>query len=187
MIVKNLIDICSDFNVAKTIAYWAKVNEKAFSDLLQRCTKLLDELRKIDDYWVCDDKNFCFAGYIDNDENIPEVILTSDASKLEDVDREKIRDISSYDWSWSVFLGLTVYNSSIEKYGADALLGKILYRIMYYDYVEDEVREIRKPLENNNINQVDLYKSLIGQIYINKHMKSHILDLVPSEEMKNYN
>lgn len=165
MIVKKLIDICSDFNVAKVIAYWAKVDEKDFSDLLQRCTKLLDELRKTDDYWVCDDENFCFVGYIDNDENIPEVILTSDASKLEDAGWKKTNDISSYDWSWNDFLGLTVYNRSIEKYGADALLGKILYRITYYDYLEDEVREIRITLENeNNINQVDLYHKLIKRI-----------------------
>lgn len=185
MIVKDLIKKCSVYNVTKTIAHWAKVNEKDFSDLLQRCTKLLDELGKIDDYWICDDKDFCFAGCISEREDIPDVILTSDASKLEDNGWEQTKDISSYDWSWGDFLGLTVYDKSIEKYGIDVLLGKVLYRLMYYDYSEDEVRKIRIPLEvKKNIKQIDLYKNLMRQIYVINYKKSKILDLIPSEEIR---
>lgn len=166
MIVKDLIDKCSIYNVAKTIAYWAKVDEKYFPDLLQRCTKLLDELKEIDDYWVCDDKNFCFIGYQVDNELMPQVILTV-LDKLEK-NNFNVDAVTSFDWFWGNFLGLTVYSKSIEKHGIDSLVGSILYHVTYYDYIEMEIAPLRKNIEKTQtfpkMSQVEFYKKLLSEV-----------------------
>ena len=168
MVVKELIDKCSIDNVTKVIAKLAQVDEKDFPDLLERCTNLIQEIRDIEDYWICDDKEFCFVGYKSDKEEFPDIALIP----LKNFNKINTNELIEFDWCGDSVLGLTVYEKSIEEFDTDELLGRILYHTTYFDLTEAEVAPMRNAIKNiedvNKLSQMEFYVGVSSYLALSR-------------------
>ena len=160
MIVRELLDRCTVNGVANVIAEMAKVPREELGNLENRCRLVIEELKATDSYIVLDDINFCFVAVeTDRYPTVPYVTLT-DLDKLiqNDYDLSKVTEFS---WFWGQLLGISVDETSVTKYGVDALVGGILYPITYFDRSEEEIKPLRdiveKELGATKTSQADFY------------------------------
>ena len=170
MIVKELLDYCSAEGVAKVIAEMARVPKEGIIDLENRCRILIDELKSTENYGILtedcgilNDRNFCFVAVKTNKyPNVPYVTLTHLNSLIENnYDIDKTTD---YSWYWGQTLGVWVDEKSVNEFGADALIGGIIYHITYYDETEEEIKPLRELLKKKfgtkQITQEEFYIAL---------------------------
>ena len=146
MIVRELLDCCTVRGVADVIAEMAKVPKENIAELEKRCQHIIDALKVTADYCILEDKNFCFVAVeTDKYQNVPYVTLT-DLDKLSQNNYD-ITKVTEFRWLWGQTLGVSVDEKSFLKYGADALLGGILYHITYFDRTEEEIKPLREIVE----------------------------------------
>ncbi len=167
MIVRELLDYCTIHGVAEVIAELAEVPKEGIADLEKRCQLIIEELKDSDNYYILEDKNFCFVAVeTDKYQNVPYVTLT-DLDKLSQNNYD-ITKVSEFSWFWGQTLGLSIDENSFLKYGADALVGGILYPITYFDRTEEEIKPLREAVEKevglNKPSQVDFYVAVNHKI-----------------------
>ena len=167
MIVRELLDHCTIHGVAEVIAELAEVPKENIADSEKRCQLIIKELKDSDNYCILEDKNFCFVAVeTDKYQNVPYVTLTDlDTLSQNNYDITKVTEFS---WSWDQTLGISVDENSFLKYGADALVGGILYHITYFDRTEEEIKPLReavkKKVDLNKTPQVEFYDAVNRQI-----------------------
>ena len=167
MIVRELLDCCTVRGVADVIAEMAKVKKEEFGDLENRCRLIIEELKDLDNYCVLEDKNFCFVAVeTDKYQTVPYVTLTDfDTLSQNNYDITKVTEFS---WFWDQTLGISIDENSFSKYGADTLLGGILYPITYFDRTEEEIKPLREIVEKeigtNKISQDEFYVAVNHKI-----------------------
>ena len=167
MIVRELLDYCTTRGVAGVIGEMAKVPEESLANLEKRCQLIIDELKTLENYCILNDKNFCFVAIkTDKYPSLPYVTLT-DLKKLIKNNYD-VTKITEYSWLWEQIPGISVDENSFSKYGADAIVGGILYHITYFDRTEEEIEPIRKivekELELNKNSQLEFYVAVNHQI-----------------------
>ena len=167
MIVRELLDYCTIHSVAEVIAKLAKVPKEGIADLEKRCQLIIEELKDSDNYCILEDKNFCFVAVETNKyPNVPYVTLT-DLDKLSQNNFD-ITKVTEFSWFWGQTLGISIDENSFLKYGADALVGGILYHITYFDRTEEEIKPLREAVEKevglNKTSQVDFYVAVNHKI-----------------------
>lgn len=167
MIVRELLDYCTIHSVAEVIAKLAKVPKEGLANLEKRCQLIIEELKDSDNYCILEDKNFCFVAVeTDKYQNVPYVTLT-DLDKLSQNNFD-ITKVTEFSWFWGQTLGISIDENSFSKYGADALIGGILYHITYFDRTEEEIKPLREAVEKeiglNKTSQVDFYAAVNHQI-----------------------
>lgn len=149
MIVRDLLGYCSTSKVALVIAQMASVPKEGLADLEKRCELVIDELKAIDGYCILDDTNFCFVAVeTDQYQNAPYVTLTDLDELIEN--NYDISLVTEFSWFWGQTLGISVDENSLLKYGADALVGGIIYHITYFDRTEKEIKPLREIVEKEN-------------------------------------
>ena len=167
MIVRELLDYCTIRGVAEVIAELAEVPKEGIADLEKRCQLIIEELKDSDNYCILEDKNFCFVAVeTDKYQNVPYVTLT-DLDKLSQNNYD-ITKVSEFSWFWNQTLGISVDENSFSKYGADVLIGGILYHITYFDRNEEEIKPLREMVEKevgtNKTSQVEFYVAVNHQL-----------------------
>lgn len=167
MTVRELLDCCTVRGVADVIAEMAEVPKENIADLEKRCQLIIEELKCIDDYCILEDKNFCFVAVETvKYQNVPYVTLTA-LDKLSQNNYDITR-VTEFGWFWGQTLGISVDENSFSKYGADALVGGILYPITYFDRTEEEIKPLREAVEKelglNKPSQVDFYVAVHRKI-----------------------
>lgn len=167
MIVRELFDYCTAQGVAGVIAEMAKVPREELGNLENRCHRIIEECKATDNYCILDDKNFCFVAVeTDTYQNVPYVTLTElDRLSQNNYDITKVTEFS---WYWGQMLGISVDENSFSKYGANVLVGGILYHITYFDRSEEEIKPLREIVEKefgaNKPSQVDFYTAINRKI-----------------------
>ena len=167
MIVRELLDYCTIRGVAEVIAEMAEVPKEGIADLEKRCQLIIEELKDSDNYCILEDKNFCFVAVeTDKYQNVPYVTLTY-LDKLSQNNYD-ITKVTEFSWFWGQTLGVSVDEKSFLKYGADVLIGGVLYHITYFDRNEEEIKPLREIVEKevgtNKTSQVDFYAAVNHQI-----------------------
>ena len=168
MIVRDLLDRCTVNGVANVIAKMAKVPREELGHLENRCRLVIEELKATDNYIVLDDKNFCFVAVeTDRYPTVPYVTLT-DLDQLSQNNYD-ISKVTEFSWFWGQMLGISVDETSVSTYGADVLVGGILYHITCFDCTEAEIRPLREALKqelgNKAFSQQDFYVALNSKTY----------------------
>lgn len=174
MIVKDLLNYCSVTGVARVIAEIAKCPQEDLGNLEKRCQLIIDELKASDEHWVLDNPDFCFVAVKTDETAVPYVTLTS-LYELKNNNYD-ISCVTEFSWFWGQTLGVHVDEDSYSKYGADTLLGGIIYHITYYDRTEAEIRPARESIERvlnmSEVSQREFYIAINHQIcQMNKNKK----------------
>ncbi len=166
MIVKDLLNRCTVSGVARVIAEMAKCPQEDSVDLEKRCQLIIDELKASNEDWVLDNPDFCFVAIETDETAIPYVTLTH-LSELKN-NNYSISCVTEFSWFWGQMLGVYVDEESCKIYGADTMLGGILYHITYFDCAESEIRPIRESVEGildmSKISQMEYYVAVNHQL-----------------------
>ena len=146
MIVKELLEHCSAKGVAHVVAQMAQCPIEEMADLENRCQQIVAELMCTSELFVLEDTDFCFVGVKTNQStNVPRVVLTSRKELLNN--RNDLKKTSHYSWFWGQTLGIWVDENSVTQWGADAMVGGILYHLMYFDQTEEQMKPLRETAE----------------------------------------
>ena len=177
MIFKDLLMICSAEKVAQEVMKLSQSPETDYDDVLKRYSKLIDVLISQEDYVIFADEHFCFVvlsveRYIEKKNNNSDFYVSlynmKNITDPYNTQKEKMKNETSFSWFWGQFLGLHVYEQSLEKYGPDIIVAGVLYHITYYDHSESEIGEIRKQLEKETdftkVSQSQFYMELLHRI-----------------------
>ena len=92
------------------------------------------------------------------------VVTSSAATRFFD-----INTVTPYGWYWDVIPGLTIHEKSVDEYGGDMLLGRILYSETYYGYTEAEIAPLRQWVEETydltDMSQAEFYIKLQRKVF----------------------
>ncbi len=167
MIVKELLEYCTADGVAQVIAEMARASKESLADLEKRCQLLIDEWKSTEDYCIIKDTNFCFVAVeTEKYPAVPYVTLTNLDELIQN--GYDLTKTTEYYWFWEQTLGISVDENSLSRYGADALIGGILYHLTCFDRTEEEIKPLRETVEketgSSKISQTEFYLAINRQI-----------------------
>lgn len=136
MIFKDLLNVCCAENIASEIQ---KQFRNATDDkelLLQQVNQLIEKLQAQEDYLIFDDKLFCFMAVPKNEYNQSIFVGLYDIEE-KDIsggwEKYKINNVTDWGFMDYQVLGITVFEPSLKKYGADCIVAGVLGFILFYD------------------------------------------------------
>lgn len=136
MIFKDLLDVCCVENIVSEIQ---KQFRKATDDeelLRIQVKQLIEQLQAIKDFFIPDDKLFCFMAVPKNKYNQSIYVGLYDIEEKDiSGDWENYRINQVTDWGYIAYqaLGITVFEPSLKKYGADCIAAGVLGFILFGD------------------------------------------------------
>lgn len=136
MIFKDLLDVCCAENIVNKIQ---KQFRNATDDkelLLQQVNQLIEKLQAQEDYLIFDDKLFCFMAVPKNKYNQSIFVGLYDIEEKDITggwEKYKINNVTDWGFMDYQVLGITVFEPSLKKYGADCIVAGVLGFILFYD------------------------------------------------------
>lgn len=136
MIFKDLLDVCCSENIVSEIQ---KQFRKATDDeelLRIQVKQLIEKLQAQEDYFIFDDKLFCFMAVPKNKYNQSIFVGLYDIEE-KDIssgwEKYKINNVTDRGFMDYQVLGVTVFEPSLKKYGADCIAAGVLGFILFGD------------------------------------------------------
>lgn len=136
MIFKDLLSVCSVENVVNEIQ---KQFTKAKSDkqvLFEQVKQLIQKMQSKEKFFIPDDKLFCFMAVPKGNEDNSLYVGLYDIDE-KDIDKGwenyRINNVRNWDFINFQSLGISVFEPSLKKYGADCIVAGVLGFILFGD------------------------------------------------------